>query len=35
MISKLAVPGPIEDVEELRVLLWHVVARHGASRRAR
>ena len=23
MICKLAVPGPIEDVEELRVLLWH------------
>jgi len=23
MISKLAVPGPIEDVEELRVLAWH------------
>jgi pyruvate/2-oxoglutarate dehydrogenase complex dihydrolipoamide acyltransferase (E2) component len=24
MIRKLAVPGPIEDVEELRVLQWHV-----------
>lgn len=24
MISKLAVPGPIEDVEEMRVLMWHV-----------
>ena len=23
MIYKLAVPGPIEDVEELRVLEWH------------
>ncbi|MEO8487360.1 MAG: lipoyl domain-containing protein [Betaproteobacteria bacterium] len=23
MIYKLAVPGPIEDVDELRVLLWH------------
>jgi pyruvate/2-oxoglutarate dehydrogenase complex dihydrolipoamide acyltransferase (E2) component len=23
MIRKLAVPGPIEDVEELRVLMWH------------
>ena len=23
MITKLAVPGPIEDVEELRVLEWH------------
>jgi pyruvate/2-oxoglutarate dehydrogenase complex dihydrolipoamide acyltransferase (E2) component len=23
MISKLAVPGPIEDVDEMRVLLWH------------
>jgi pyruvate/2-oxoglutarate dehydrogenase complex dihydrolipoamide acyltransferase (E2) component len=25
MISKLVVPGPIEDVEELRVLEWHGV----------
>ncbi len=24
MISKLAVPGPIEDVDEMRVLMWHV-----------
>lgn len=24
MITKLAVPGPIEDVDELRVLMWHV-----------
>lgn len=23
MITKLIVPGPIEDVEELRVLEWH------------
>ncbi len=23
MIAKLAVPGPIEDVEEMRVLQWH------------
>jgi pyruvate/2-oxoglutarate dehydrogenase complex dihydrolipoamide acyltransferase (E2) component len=23
MISKLVVPGPIEDVDELRVLEWH------------
>lgn len=23
MIRKLSVPGPIEDVEELRVLMWH------------
>lgn len=25
MICKLVVPGPIEDVEELRVLAWHGV----------
>ncbi|HWA62797.1 MAG TPA: lipoyl domain-containing protein [Caulobacteraceae bacterium] len=24
MIYRLAVPGPIEDVEEVRVLEWHV-----------
>lgn len=26
MIYKLAVPGPIEDVEEVRVLEWHSAA---------
>jgi pyruvate/2-oxoglutarate dehydrogenase complex dihydrolipoamide acyltransferase (E2) component len=26
MIYKLAVPGPIEDVEEVRVLEWHTAA---------
>jgi pyruvate/2-oxoglutarate dehydrogenase complex dihydrolipoamide acyltransferase (E2) component len=26
MIHKLAVPGPIEDVEEVRVLEWHSAA---------
>ena len=29
MIYKLAVPGPIEDVEEVRVLEWHGVVGHA------
>lgn len=28
MIYKLVVPGPIEDVEEVRVLEWHGTAGH-------
>lgn len=34
MISKLVVPGPIEDVDELRVLEWHGEIGHGFAKGA-
>jgi pyruvate/2-oxoglutarate dehydrogenase complex dihydrolipoamide acyltransferase (E2) component len=34
MIYKLVVPGPIEDVEEVRVLEWHGEIGHAFARDA-
>jgi len=32
MIYKLVVPGPVEDVEEMRVLEWHGAVGHAFAR---
>jgi pyruvate/2-oxoglutarate dehydrogenase complex dihydrolipoamide acyltransferase (E2) component len=34
MLWKLVVPGPIEDVDELRILEWHGEAGHGFDKGA-
>jgi pyruvate/2-oxoglutarate dehydrogenase complex dihydrolipoamide acyltransferase (E2) component len=34
MICKMVVPGPIEDIDELRVLEWHGEIGHGFAKGA-